>query len=305
MTLKPRFMMLVGFPGAGKSTFAKVNKSAYTTIISSDDIREERYGDATCQKDCKGVFDIARDLSVKELREGQNVFYDATNLSAKYRRETLEYISGKVDCKKVCLIIAKPFEKCLYDNRRRKHSVPDDDMQRMYRHFQPPWYTEGWDEIGIVYTDNDEKMCTSYFYGYDVEDFDQHSKYHSLTLKQHMRKTWELVSKESGGDNLLEYAALIHDIGKVKTKSKVNDKGELDGNWHYYNHHAVGAYDALFYGNNDLYPTKEVLKISNLVYFHMHLYNCNNEKSREKLMKKTGNLFDMLEILYEADVKAH
>ena len=45
-------------------------------------------------------------------------------------------------------------------------------------------------------------------------------------------------------------AALLHDQGKIMTKSRINSKGEDDGNCHYYQHHCVGAYNSIFYTIN-------------------------------------------------------
>ena len=56
----PNFIMLVGLPAVGKDTWANeyIKKHPNTVIHSSDDIREELYGDASCQNNPEKVFEI-------------------------------------------------------------------------------------------------------------------------------------------------------------------------------------------------------------------------------------------------------
>ena len=49
----PKLIVLVGLPGSGKSTLARKLIERYPSAawLSSDQIREQLYGDASCQKD--------------------------------------------------------------------------------------------------------------------------------------------------------------------------------------------------------------------------------------------------------------
>lgn len=48
--MKPKFYMLVGIPGSGKSQIAEEYRQHYVCVHSSDAIRKELYGDETDQK---------------------------------------------------------------------------------------------------------------------------------------------------------------------------------------------------------------------------------------------------------------
>ena len=80
-----KFIMLVGIPAVGKDTWANeyVKKNPNTVIHSSDDIREELYGDAANQSSPAQVFDLMRSRTLADLRAGKNVIYNATNIKYK------------------------------------------------------------------------------------------------------------------------------------------------------------------------------------------------------------------------------
>ncbi len=103
-------------------------------------------------------------------------------------------------------------------------------------------------------------------------------------------------------------AALLHDQGKIMTKSRINSKGEDDGNCHYYQHHCVGAYNSVFYTVNAGFEVSDIIHISNLIYYHMHPYTTwNQSKSVERRNRiQIGELlYDEIMLLHEADAYAH
>ena len=57
---RPTCVILVGPPGCGKSTYGKkyAEEHANTIVLSSDQIREELYGDASIQDDPARVFTL-------------------------------------------------------------------------------------------------------------------------------------------------------------------------------------------------------------------------------------------------------
>ena len=77
--------IMIGFPGSGKSSYAKkyllTNNSVY---LSSDDIRIELYGFED-QTHNDVVFETMKKRTLNALRDGKDVIYDATNLSKKRR----------------------------------------------------------------------------------------------------------------------------------------------------------------------------------------------------------------------------
>lgn len=84
---RPYFVMMVGLPGSGKSTYAKELADEMRAIIcSSDAIREELCGDENSQDKNEDVFKILHSRIKECLRKGVNVIYDATNINSKRRR---------------------------------------------------------------------------------------------------------------------------------------------------------------------------------------------------------------------------
>ena len=95
-TMQPIFTMLVGIPGAGKSTWAKKNINTNTRYFSSDEIRKELYGDENFQGDPAEVFSVMQRRTVESLKSGFNVIYDATNVSRKNRRGILHSLPKNI-----------------------------------------------------------------------------------------------------------------------------------------------------------------------------------------------------------------
>jgi poly(A) polymerase/tRNA nucleotidyltransferase (CCA-adding enzyme) len=92
----------------------------------------------------------------------------------------------------------------------------------------------------------------------------------------------------------VRFAALIHDIGKPKTRKIVN------GIWTFYNHEYVGAKLAVKICKNLKFSADDTFRISNLVRNHMFYYNVDEvtAASVRRLIKKVGreNLKDLIDL---------
>lgn len=296
------FIMLVGLPGSGKSTFAQIHKDN-AVWLSSDKIREKLFGNAEIQKNPSEVFDLMKKETKEALLSGQNVIYDACNINSRRRRGFLSEL-GKIPCQKICYIMATPYEVCLRQNKKRNRVVPEEAIQRMYYNFQTPFYHEGWDEIHILYHEDISKE----FFGNPFEKIvklhalEHDNPHHKESVGKHMANAYALIQKppyrEMSSSNLA-FAALFHDIGKEKTKVFHNTKGEETEIAHYYHHENVGAYDIFFY---DLWkPEKDLLEISLLINLHMKPFNWNASKQLKILGE---DLYNKLVKLHEVDEKA-
>ena len=73
----PKFIMLIGLPGSGKSTWAEkyITENANTVLISSDNIRKELFGDENSQEDNNRVFYEMEVRTLNHLNNGVNVIY--------------------------------------------------------------------------------------------------------------------------------------------------------------------------------------------------------------------------------------
>lgn len=298
----PTMTMMVGLVASGKSTYAeKLAKETDAIVLSSDDIRWELFGDETDQKHNQKVFQELHKRAKEYLHNGRNVILDSTNISSKRRRAFLNELK-KIDCVKNCIIMATPYEQCLKNNRNRARQVHEWVIERMYRKWQTPAMFEGWDDICIEYWDDEH-----FVYPEDVAssllDFDQCNPHHTLTLGEHLWKTFRLCDGES---IYMLNACLMHDCGKSFTQTFKNAKGEQSEIAHYYNHEHVSAYEALFVFDGYI---NETILASALITWHMQPYfweKDNNEKLHNKYKKIWGEWFyDRVMILHKADMAAH
>lgn len=294
---KPVFIMLVGLPGSGKSMFANELEAIGFSVHSSDKIREELFGSAEVQSDNDKVFKIIYKRIKCDLKNGKSAVMDATNISSKRRRAFLSEIS-KIECYKTCIVIATTIERCKKNNKKRERKVPEYVIDRMYHNFEFPGYFEGWDYINLVYQDYDDYKNYSLNNIFEIADkFNQKNSHHTKTLGEHM----ELVGKSLLGDTNLSRAGLLHDIGKIKTQTFMNKKGEKTKEAHYYSHQNVGAYDSMFYlqGINQ----KDLIDICTLIQWHMEPYFWVKESTKDKYKRIWGEeLFNRIMRLHEADM---
>lgn len=298
-----KLYMMIGLPASGKSTIAKeLSKSEDAIIVSSDEIRKE-FGDINDQSQNEKVFKEVE----KKIKEGlliKNVIYDATNINYKKRRTFLQKIN-KIEVEKIAVLVATPYEECLKRNANRDRKVPEEVIKRMYFNFYIPQYYEGFDNIQIKYN-------SGYIFAFEkLEDIPQDNPHHTLTVMQHCRKVQDILDKEHPEfePTPLNRAGLLHDIGKLKTKTFTNMKGEITEIAHYYNHEKVSVYDSLFnftikqwLASGNLYKVLHTLK---LIQWHMILHFDLSEKTIIKYKNMLGeNTWRDLEILHKADCEA-
>lgn len=315
--VKPVFLMVVGLPGSGKSTYIEKYYSNYR-VHSSDAIREELSGDVNNQDINKQVFSTLHKRVKDDLVAGHNVVYDATNISWKRRKAFLQELKN-INCHKECVLMATPFELCVQRNNERDRVVPYFVIERMYKNFDIPWYNEGWDSIVIAYANSDAMTQYGDWSRFIVDhlDFAQDSKWHTETLGDHCLKTLQYVETREADltpGNILEtkIAAALHDCGKPFCKAFKDSRGEPSEFAHYYNHENVGAYNSLFYGKED---GVDSLLVAALIRYHMVLHFFKDWKPRtvekyenefvEHEYLQLIKFYDALKILHEGDKKAH
>ena len=204
--------------------------------------------------------------------------------------------------------MATPYEMCLEQNVNRERKVPEYVIERMYRQFDPPYWYEGWDDIQVVYSENSQYSRSSLDWLSSVDDFNQDSPYHSLTLGEHSEKVLEYIYQIIYGCDehsiSIRCAGALHDNGKCFCKTFTNSKGEITNHAHYYNHEHVGAYNSLFYksfGN--------MLDVAVLIRWHMMPYvweRDNNNKLHNKYRKLwEERLYRDIMLIHRADKEAH
>ena len=310
----PELILIIGLPGSGKSTWVK-NKYDYArlfqggvTILSSDQVRKELFGDENDQTHNEEVFQYIKETTVNRLEKGQKVIIDATNISRKSRKSITDYVeqqlSGFYEYGFIrFIVIATPYYKCLENNRKRSRQVPEHVIERMYKQFEFPTYLETVHQIDIVYPFTIDKEFYGIQHPYErLLDFSHDTPYHQLSIGQHMEGTYEIM-KIMSDDKVLLKAAELHDIGKPFCKQYIEEENRAQ----YLNHANVGSYEAMFYAKCLKFNEEETYQLTNLIQFHMRAHDCvDNEKATEKLKMLIGEkLYYKLQLLRIADKEAH
>lgn len=127
-----RIILLVGIPGAGKTTLAKKIIEKGFFCLSADPIREELYGNAAEQGDKEAVFKIFFERLDEALKQELDIIIDNTNLNPKQRKPLLDMARGAGYTDIQLWLLDVPLDVCLKRNANRPRVVPDDIVANMF-----------------------------------------------------------------------------------------------------------------------------------------------------------------------------
>ena len=309
--MKSNLYIMIGLPGSGKDTLAKVMKkqnekmtSIETVILSSDDIRLELFGweDQTHNNE---VFQEMHKRCKKYLQEGKNVIYNATNLNIKKRKNLIDEMKKYATNINAVLCIATIGTLIERNFTRPERKLPEDKLFQLFKTMSIPMKYEGYNKIFVSYSNNvDEEYGDVVNWIMNIgKDYDQHNEHHNATVLEHLELTSKRAFELSNGDECLGIAGRFHDIGKPYSR----EWNEVKQKYTYYNHHTISAYMYLMYWKfkNDPHQSFYMLElddnamdISMLIYHHMDKFIGNLDRTKELLGDK---LYKKLEILMEAD----
>lgn len=300
--------ILIGLPASGKSSYCKnrVKENNNIVVISSDAIREEVFGDINDQSHNQEVFNIVFKRTKEALLNNKEVILDATNLSRKRR---INFIKQMPKTYFRAIVFAVPFEICCERNASRDRTVPQNVMDRMYKNFEPPFYSEGFNDIKIIKNTNttiniDNILEENIKCSHDNPHHQHSCGEHCLMAERYIIDNINKFEFSNLHDyELVKAAARYHDVSKYKCKVFCNFKGEPSEYAHYYNHENVSAYDYLCYEKSS-YKDEDLIFVANLINNHMIFF------SDEVAIKKRKNIYGerfwkLLSILHEADLASH
>lgn len=145
--------IMIGCPGSGKSSYISEIATEEDAIVSRDRIRFELLSDDDDYfKKENEVFNIYVDNIIQNLREGKDVYADATHISKGSRRKLLNRIPRHLYKDLHAIYMRVPFQIAASRNRNRKGRacVPENVMNSMYNRLEEPMFEEGFDYITIV-----------------------------------------------------------------------------------------------------------------------------------------------------------
>lgn len=305
----PKFNMIIGIPGSGKTTFCK-KFFKDVVYLSSDDMRIAMFGfeDQTHNGD---VFSRMKAETLEALKHGRDVVYDATNLSEKRRKDIINASKkyGEVNAYILCTPISSLLERNM---TRGERTLPWGKLEQMIKTIQCPMYYEGFDNIYLV----DGGIYDDVYNLVDLMricyKFNQDNPYHKETLGEHIDMVVNKVEEMTGNmlvqDRVISgTAAKWHDMGKLYTKQF----NETKNYYTFYGHENVSAYMYfchLVRSTSRLHTSSKLTivrltdggyRVAALILNHMKFYNGSMEKVENKF--NDDDLFKMLEILHRAD----
>jgi protein phosphatase len=128
--------VMVGAPGAGKSTYAEILSRSYdAVIISGDDVRKELFGSAEIQGNWFAIWD-----RIVELVEGyadRNLILDGTHYREDYRAEAITMLRSYGYSDVEAVVVNPSLATCLARNfQRADRNVPDYVVKEMHEKLQ-------------------------------------------------------------------------------------------------------------------------------------------------------------------------
>lgn len=314
----PTLFMMIGLPGSGKSYIAEcLSEITGSEIVSSDAIRKELFGDENDQEHNNEVFNTVNSRIKNYLKDGKSVILDATNLSAKRRKNFIKTLEN-IKCAKIAVLIATDYELCLKQNSERERHVPEDVIKRMLTNICMPTFEEGFDYI--YYIPHDDNTKSLYDYISETFNFDQDNPNHTLTLDKHLIKASTIMMKKNSE---FAYLGYLHDIGKPFCKTYTKRNGTVDEHAHYYNHAHVGAYfyacalGKIVSSEKNMCPIPNSVLDIQVIQRHMDFFSFSKDNYKEdqenyfENLKKYYTDYSVLDLkrmlldLHEADLEAH
>lgn len=157
----PRFILLSGAAGSGKTTFRQNLRNTIPDLqeISGDDYIEEMaakdglsYQDAW-QAYNKATPEVLRERLAKALANPTDIVWDATNLTPQVRRTVLESVPDNYTL--VAISVEAPLGLSLERVWERKSDtgkdVPEDVVRTQHAGYQRPHFDEGFDHVMVVH----------------------------------------------------------------------------------------------------------------------------------------------------------
>ena len=140
----PTLYMMVGIPGAGKTTYAK-NELSHAVYIGADALREQFYGKEMTLRGYRSIHRIMLKSAREYLRQGHDVVIDCTNISVNTRKQYQSILTRRD--KIIAVYVNVPVWQALLNNRKRKRHVPMLGILFMHLRLKKPHKAEGFSEI--------------------------------------------------------------------------------------------------------------------------------------------------------------
>lgn len=159
---RPKFIMLVGVPGSGKSTWINsfVSKSPEEWIVmSTDDIIEDwakkngkTYSEAFAILDFKDIQSKFDSKLKTALQNKQNIIWDQTNIQSGARKKKLSQIPSFYQTAAIAFEVSEDelMRRLADRSNNTGKTIPDTVIRSMIRNYQPPSKSEGFETVHFI-----------------------------------------------------------------------------------------------------------------------------------------------------------
>ena len=131
----PDFIILIGLPGSGKSTWlSKFNADNKYRVICPDEIRKELTGKISDQSQNAHVWQVAKERVQNTLEKGKGVILDSTMTDASRRKDFIKDLPPAQLKAKVFYVdpeVAKERIKKDIEAKKDRSDVPPDIIDKM------------------------------------------------------------------------------------------------------------------------------------------------------------------------------
>ena len=159
----PTYIMLIGLPASGKSTWAAdhmaKNPEMDFQVVSTDNIIEEKavldgltYG-AAHKKNIGFAIDEMERRFRQHVKNGNNIIHDQTNLTVETRKKHLSKVKGYVKLA-VQFTIGEDKWRRQFEKRKAKtgKDIPEFIINNMTKAFEFPTAQEGFNKVHLSWS---------------------------------------------------------------------------------------------------------------------------------------------------------
>ena len=168
--IKPFIIMMYGFPGSGKTSFARQMSEVLGVVhLQEDKIRHDLFGDNISPGAFKGSRKVMNYMAEDYLRSGISIIYDAGVVRDSERRKVREIAHNTKATSLLIWLQADPettFERTQKRDKRKaddRYSLEYDEQtyRNILTHMQNPNLTEDYTVVSAKHTFSSQRSAVS------------------------------------------------------------------------------------------------------------------------------------------------